>query len=137
MSNIIREEALNWFKEANYDLARARRSLDEGDYALSVFMSQQAIEKALKAVIIAIKRMSPPKTHDLVRLYNEVSDVMPLPQEVVDRLPEVSQYYVSARYPNVGLEVPSERINRAQAIRALEVANMVIENARRLLGLTQ
>ncbi|MGC8608137.1 MAG: HEPN domain-containing protein [Vulcanisaeta sp.] len=137
MSNIIREEALNWFKEANYDLARARRSLDEGDYALSVFMSQQAIEKALKAVIIAIKRMSLPKTHDLVRLYNEVSDVMPLPQEAVDRLPEVSQYYVSARYPNAGLEVPSERINRAQAIRALEVANMVIENARRLLGLTQ
>ncbi|MGC9153800.1 MAG: HEPN domain-containing protein [Vulcanisaeta sp.] len=137
MSNIIREEAINWFKEANYDLARARRSLDEGDYALSVFMSQQAIEKALKAVIIANKRMSPPKTHDLVRLYNEVSDVMPLPQEAVDRLPEVSQYYVSARYPNAGLEVPSERINRAQAIRALEVANMVIENAKRLLGLTQ
>ncbi|KUO94198.1 MAG: hypothetical protein AT717_04405 [Vulcanisaeta sp. CIS_19] len=59
MQDAIRREALNWIKEANYDLVRARRSLSEGDYALSVFMSQQAIEKAFKALVIALKRRSP------------------------------------------------------------------------------
>ena len=72
MHSTVRREALNWLKEANYDLARARRSLADGDYALSVFMSQQAIEKALKALIIALKRKVPLRTHDLVSLYQEI-----------------------------------------------------------------
>ena len=49
-------------------------------------------------------------------------------------MPEVSQYYVSARYLNVGLGVPSERINKAQAERALEVAEAVVSIANKALG---
>ncbi len=137
MQDAIRREALNWIKEANYDLVRARRSLSEGDYALSVFMSQQAIKKAFKALVIALKRRSPPRTHDLVTLFQEIHELITLPTEVIDRLPEISQYYVSARYPNAGLEVPSERINKAQAVRALEAAEVVIAIANKTLGVTQ
>jgi len=137
VQDAIRREVLNWIKEANYDLVRARRSLSEGDYALSVFMSQQAIEKAFKALVIALKRRSPPRTHDLVTLFQEIHELITLPTEVIDRLPEISQYYVSARYPNAGLEVPSERINKAQAVRALEAAEVVIAIANKTLGVTQ
>jgi HEPN domain-containing protein len=137
VQDAIRREALNWIKEANYDLVRARRSLSEGDYALSVFMSQQAIKKAFKALVIALKRRSPPRTHDLVTLFQEIHELITLPTEVIDRLPEISQYYVSARYPNAGLEVPSERINKAQAVRALEAAEVVIAIANKTLGVTQ
>jgi len=137
VQDAIRREALNLIKEANYDLVRARRSLSEGDYALSVFMSQQAIEKAFKALVIALKRRSPPRAHDLVTLFQEIHELITLPTEVIDRLPEISQYYVSARYPNAGLEVPSERINKAQAVRALEAAEVVIAIANKTLGVTQ
>jgi Uncharacterized conserved protein related to C-terminal domain of eukaryotic chaperone, SACSIN len=136
MQDAIRQEALNWLKEANYDLARARRSLADGDCALSAFMSQQAIEKAFKALIIALKCKVPPRTHDLVSLYQEINELIALPKELIDRLPEVSQYYVSARCPNAGLEVPSERINKAQAERALEVAEAVVSIANKALGVT-
>lgn len=134
---MFREEAINWLKEANYDLSRAKRSLAEGDYALSAFMSQQAVEKAFRALIIALRRISPPRTHDLVRLFEELRELITLPQDIIDRLPEVSQYYISARYPNAGLEVPSERINRVQAERALEVASTVVTIANERLGFTK
>ena len=85
-------------------------------------------------MIIALKRKVPLRTHDLVSLYQEINELIILPKELIDRLPEVSQYYVSARYPNAGLEVPSERINKAQAERALEVAEAVVSIANKALG---
>ncbi|MGC8571129.1 MAG: HEPN domain-containing protein [Caldivirga sp.] len=130
---MIRREAINWLKEANYDLRRARRSLNDGDYALCVFMAQQAVEKAFKAIIIGIKHKPQPRTYDLTVLYNEVKDALPLPNDVADRLPTLSQYYVTSRYPNAGLEVPSESISRTQAEEALNVAEAIINHASRLL----
>jgi len=123
---MVRRGALNWLKEAQADLRRAIRALEDGDYALSVFMSQQACEKAFKASYLALARCMYPRTNDLVVLYNGLKQYITLPQEIIELLPEVSQYYTTARYPNAGLEVPSESISRAQAIRALEVAKVVV-----------
>ncbi len=122
----VRREALNWLKEAGADLRRAERSLAEGDYALSAFMAQQACEKALKAAYLALLRRNPPRTHDLVVLYRGLGGRVEVGEGFEGRLPEVSQYYVTARYPNAGLEVPSESISREQAERALEVARHVL-----------
>ena len=123
---MVRREALNWLKEAKADLRRAARALEDGDYALAAFMSQQACEKAFKASYLALARTMYPLTHDLVVLYNGLRRYLELPQEVAELLPEVSQYYTTARYPNAGLEVPSESISRAQAVRALGVARTVV-----------
>ncbi|WP_291999198.1 HEPN domain-containing protein [Caldivirga sp.] len=49
------------------------------------------------------------------------------------RLPTLSQYYVTSRYPNAGLEVPSEGISRTQAEEALNVAEVIISYASKLL----
>lgn len=122
---MVRREVLNWLREAQADLRRAVRALEDRDYALSAFMSQQVCEKAFKALYLAVARRVYPKTHDLTALYNGVREYLELPGDVVELLPEVSQYYVTARYPNAGLEAPSESISRAQAIRALEIARKV------------
>jgi len=129
----IREEALDWFEEAKADLSRAVRALRDGDYSLSCYMSQQAIEKAFKALIIGIKHRRPPHINDLVALYEAIKDVLVLPEEVTERLPEVSQYYVTARYPNAGVRRPSISFSRLQAERALRVAQDVIEKVREVL----
>lgn len=123
---MVRREALNWLREAEADLRRAERAFEDGDYALTTFMSQQACEKALKASYLGLAKTIYPRTHDLVVLYRGLQNVLELPHEVVEMLPEVSQYYVVARYPNAGLEVPSESISRTQAVRALEVARSVV-----------
>ena len=124
---MVRREVLSWLREAQADLRRALRAFEDSDYALSAFMSQQACEKAFKAAHLAFLRKAYPKTHDLTMLYSEVKEHLRLPDDVVELLPEVSQYYVTARYPSAGLEVPSESVSRVQALRALEVAKKVVE----------
>lgn len=131
---MVRREALNWLRESLADLRRATRALEDGDYALSAFMSQQACEKALRAAYLGLAREMYPRTHDLVVLYRGLEHVVQLPSEVVELLPEVSQYYTTARYPNAGLEVPSESISRTQASRALEVARAVVSAIERRIA---
>ncbi|MHA1364333.1 MAG: HEPN domain-containing protein [Candidatus Freyarchaeota archaeon] len=41
---------LDRLRQAEKDLAKARRDLDEGDYEWACFTSQQAAEKAVKAL---------------------------------------------------------------------------------------
>jgi len=130
----IREEVFDWFEEAKADLKRAIRSLNNNDYSLSCYMSQQAIEKALKALIIGLKHKRPPHVHDLVVLYEYVRDLLPLPRDVIEKLPEVSQYYVTARYPNAGLRRPSISFSKLQADNALEVAKYVIRKVEEILS---
>lgn len=129
----VREEVIDWIEEAKVDLKRAERSLSEGDYSLSCYMSQQAIEKSFKALLIFKKRVRPPHVHDLTTLYSEISDVFQLPRELEERLPEISQYYVTSRYPNAGITRPSKSFNIRQAERALEVAKFVVEKATELI----
>ena len=129
----MRPEALDWLEEAEVDLRRAEKALSDGDYAISCFFSHQAIEKALKAIIIGLVRKRPPHVHDLTVLYAMVEGFLGLPDEVKERLPEVSQYYVTTRYPNAGLLRPSVSFNKYQAGKALEVAKHVLERVREAL----
>jgi len=48
----MRQEVINWFKQSEADLKSAKNSKNCGDYYMSVFASQQAAEKALKALYI-------------------------------------------------------------------------------------
>ena len=101
---MVRREALNWLKEAIADYKRAERAFEDEDWALAAFMSQQACEKSFKAVYIGILRVRPPRGHDLVMLYRGLSKVLNFNEEIAGRIPEASQYYTVARYPNAGLE---------------------------------
>lgn len=130
---MVRVEALNWFREAIVDFERAKRAVRDRDWALAAFMCQQACEKAFKAVYIGVLRARPPRGHDLVMLYRGLSAVLRFSESIVGRIPEVSQYYIVARYPNAGLEVPSESISEEQARRALEVAEEVIRIVREVI----
>ena len=133
MTAQTRREALDWLAEAKNDLKRAQRALQHQDHAHACFMSQQACEKALKALHIALLRTTPPRTHDLTQLHHQLPDRAKLPAPTADTLVEVSQYYVTARYPNAGLQRPSESITRTQATRALQVAETTVKHAENLL----
>ena len=99
----MREEALDWLEEARADLKRAERMLEEGDYAISCFFSHQAVEKALKAVMIGLARKRPPRTHDLTALYGQVEAFLELPEEVREALrrsiviQDASEYWIKLR----------------------------------------
>ena len=59
-------EYQKWFAQALRDLRTAENSLNSGDYYACAFWSQQAVEKALKALLISRGKVV--RGHDLVEL---------------------------------------------------------------------
>jgi HEPN domain-containing protein len=111
---VLREDVYDWVHEAEADLERARKFLELGDYSMVCYLSQQAIKKSLKAIIIGFLREMPPHTNDLTALYSMVKTMFNL-GEKANLLPEVSQYYITTRYPNAGIRRPSISFSRVQA----------------------
>jgi len=122
---MLREEARNWYEGALVDLEEAKSALAGGRYNWALFAAHQAVEKALKAAFMVLKRNLPPRTHDLTRLVSELG--LSFPIELVTGISELSPYYTVARYPNAGFEKPWESIERSVAERLVQVAEKVIE----------
>lgn len=129
----IRKEAKDWFDGAIVDIEEACSALSNSRVNWALFAAHQAVEKALKSAFMVLKRERPPRTHDLVRLLNELG--LELPEELKIGISELSPYYVLARYPNAGLERPWENINKALAKRLINVAEEVVKSIGRITGL--
>jgi HEPN domain-containing protein len=99
----MREEIQNWLKQAEKDLRAAKNSLKSGDFEWASFQSQQAAEKALKALFISKKR-SFPQTHDLVKIGGKLK----VPKSLMVSLRELNPEYTIARYPNAANAAPFE-----------------------------
>ncbi len=122
---MVREEATNWYEGALVDLEEARSALAGGRYNWALFAAHQAVEKALKAAFMVLKRNLPPRTHDLTRLVSELG--LSLSRELETGVSELSPYYTVARYPNAGFEKPWKSIERGVAEHLVQVAEKVVE----------
>ena len=71
--------------------------LKAGRYLYVLFCCQQAVEKALKAVIVRRTGELPPRIHNLPRLA-ETAGIGSGPERV-RFLGELSAYYIQSRYP--------------------------------------
>ncbi len=125
----VRREALLWLEEARYDLEDAELALEAGRWSRVTFFSHQAVEKALKALWVQVRRTPPPRTHVLPELLPGDVDVgVPL-----EELYWLSKYYIVSRYPDAAGGPPSRLIVEWEARRAAEVARRVVERVERLL----
>ncbi len=97
------EEAEKWMEIADKDIHAAEVNLDNELYDYAAFLSQQAAEKALKALYVKrFKKLR--KIHDLVVLAKELG----APQDIIQKCKELTPAYVYNRYPDV---VPIKGIN--------------------------
>lgn len=114
-----------WLRKAEKDVRAAMKLLDEPDY--SAFHSQQAAEKALKALLVALGER-PPRTHNigllLDRLKGHGFDTSPIHKARI-----LTDYAVEARYPDF-----EEIVTLDEAKEALELARAVIRWAREQLS---
>lgn len=102
----------------------ARKILDEPDY--SAFHSQQAVEKALKALLIALGKR-PPRTHSIGLLLDEVKEAGLEVHDIFDaRI--LTDYAVEARYPDF-----EEVVAENEALEALSLAEKVVKWVRERL----
>jgi len=127
--NDPRAEADRWFRQAGNDLLFARRGLSEGFHAQACFLSQQAAEKAVKAV----HYLSGERTvlgHSVRQLLHSLEDRMPEAMALLETGGLLDQFYIPTRYPN-GLPdgAPYEVYTAGQAEDAVRGAQAVLDFA--------
>jgi len=87
----------DWFYMAHQDLAFAKSGLKDGFFPHVCFLSQQAVEKAMKGFLV-YQDKDYPKTHGLVTL-KRLIDVDWL-DEHLSPIKKLSEFYVPLRYPD-------------------------------------
>ena len=92
------EVVKNWIALAEYDLKTAQAMLESKRYLYVLFMSQQCIEKILKAIYVSSFGKSPPYTHNIVKLIAELELTDELTESQQDILTEINSYYIETRY---------------------------------------
>ena len=116
-----------WLKYAEEDMTSAKVLLDAELYNMVCFHSQQAVEKALKALLASLDQPIP-RTHNLVRLAelceNALGISLELDEEAIMFLNDV---YLGSRYPSDMGILPSGMPNRADAQRAYDYARRLYE----------
>jgi HEPN domain-containing protein len=121
MDDATAEIVQQWLRKAANDLQNIRNNLcaDEVPTDTICFHAQQAVEKLLKSVLVANGRPIT-KTHDLVRLLSDATDLIPELLPFEEQFEEVSEYGVAVRYPN-GFSEPT----LSEAARVYEIAREV------------
>lgn len=66
-------------------------------HAAAGFLAQQAVEKALKA-LLCLRDIDFPRTHDLENLFNRLADSGPMPDHSSEYLRPLTPYAVDFRY---------------------------------------
>jgi HEPN domain-containing protein len=118
---MMREEIRNTWMQSEEDLRTAELIIEVGRFYASVFFSQQAAEKALKALYIYQKKRLP-KTHNIVELASDLG----APDEVIEACQELNPDYVTTRYVDAANGVPAKMYSHNSAIIHIEYAKTVI-----------
>jgi len=92
-------DAKRWLEYARQDLDSSEKMLSQGDFVYRhiCFLSQQAAEKAIKAIFIYLQ-IDFPWRHDLDALRNLLPDDWEVKHEQTD-LARLTEWAVESRYP--------------------------------------
>ena len=124
--NAPRIEARRWFRQAQADMEVVVTLRSAGHFAAACFFSQQAAEKALKAVLFA-RGARVVLEHSVRELARQCEVHASSFAAVAEEAALLDQYYIPTRYPN-GLPapaVPSDVYTETQACAAQEAAGHI------------
>jgi HEPN domain-containing protein/predicted nucleotidyltransferase len=129
------EDASRWLAFGQEDLRMAELALEEGLFNQVCFHAQQAVEKALKALLAASGELVP-RTHRLADLWQRLpatdrNGLAHLRHAAFD----LDRYYLPARYPDALPGVLPEGLpGKEHAERAVETCRRVLGYVRQQLG---
>ncbi len=114
--------------QAQEDLRTAEANLQIKKYYAAAFFSQQASEKALKAVAVAMMKEKV-RTHNLV----ELSEIVKLPQAYFKDIADLNADYTIARYPDAANGVPYKQYTLQIAERKTKCSKKIVSWAEKWL----
>ena len=119
----------DWFRQALRDLEHARRSIELGDYEWVCFASQQAAEKAVKALYqkLGVEVWG----HSISRMLESLPNEYKPSKEMIDKAKELDRHYIPTRYPSFHPEgAPLDYYTEEDAKRAVKYAGEIVEYCR-------
>lgn len=119
----------DWMRQAEADLRHAEHASEDGDFEWSCFASQQAAEKALKAVFLG--RGGEAWGHTLTVLVGNLRGQLPVPDGLVDAAKRLDKHYIPTRYPNGFDEgAPTDFYTADEAARAITDGRLIVHFCR-------
>lgn len=130
------ERSADWIRQAKRDLENAEYELKGGFYEWACFLSQQAAEKAVKAVFQKLGAEA--FGHSVAGLLQRLPESFRPGKELVDVAKELDKAYIPTRYPNVHPEgAPCDIYTEAEARRLIGYARRVIQYCEDILARIQ
>ena len=99
---INKDEAQRWMRQAKKDIEAASCLFQNEHFAFTCFHCEQAVEKALKALMFEKGRLkkSDLESHDILELAYRASKMDPSLRVVPDMVAPMHRYYTKTRYPD-------------------------------------
>lgn len=126
----LRQKVLQWLSYGEEDLRLGRHGLTlESDCPcrLIAYHAQQCAEKYLKGYLVH-QCVDFPYTHNIARLLELCAERVPWAESLTDA-EELTPFAITSRYPG-----EDEEVSRAEAVRAIEIAEHVREVVRTVLA---
>ncbi|CDM65098.1 HEPN domain-containing protein [Pyrinomonas methylaliphatogenes] len=121
--------ALDWFKQAERDLAQAVDSQNAGRHEWACFAAQQAAEKAVKALHLHLGQEA--WGHVIARLLRDLPETISVPSDLIEKGRVLDGFYIPPRYPNSHSEgAPFEHYGSLQSEEAIRYAGEIVEFVR-------
>lgn len=118
-----------WIKQAKFDLDAAQVSLENGFPEWAAYQAEQAVEKALKAIIMK-SGMNPPRIHKLQVLIGMANDLNETFRNTKLEFRHIESLTFITRYPFLipgKDEAPHELISRQDAESAIKQSVRLVE----------
>ncbi len=97
-----------WLKDLDDSLRMLEKVVSCEAYPVVAFWLHLTVEKSLKAAIVVLKKVAPPKIHNLVELHSKVADEIKLTDDQIRFLRQLTLAVRETRYFDATLELPSE-----------------------------
>ena len=126
---------LDWLKQADADLRHANRALDSGDYEWSCFASQQAAEKALKALFCRLGKEA--WGHTVSALMGKLPQEFAPETSLTECAKLLDKHYILTRNPD-GFDsgAPTDFYTKREGEAAITCTKEIIEYCRNKIGKT-
>ena len=93
----MEQRTKEWLIQSDYDMDTAEYMHSGGRHIYAVFMCHLSIEKALKGLYNERMGLIPPKSHNLIYLFNEIG--MKPPTELGKFIVKLNEASIPTRYP--------------------------------------
>lgn len=94
----IEEQIKYWLDLAERDVPVAESMFEKGHYMWCLYIGHLILEKSLKATYVQQNQLTPPKTHDLLKIAKSAN--LTMNDETEEFLSKVNDFNIEARYPD-------------------------------------